>query len=124
MLKTDYKRWNDLVETDHHDLNQDELTQFVCELKDAIGEILKEYESLWTYYSNVEYANTLLKASTKKLDVLIALRGKEPKEEDYPDEDDYAEAYGDYFTAFEIVIDSLITHVIEMVEYIYIIRGV
>ena len=43
----------------------------------------------------------------RKLDVLIQIRNMEPKEEDYPDEDDYAEAYGGYFSAFEIAIDSL-----------------
>ena len=107
MLKADYQRWNKLVETDHHDLNEEEIHQFVNELKDAIGEVIQECKKAYDYYNHLEYENTLLKASTQKLDVLIALRGKEPKEEDYPDEDDYAEAYGDYFTAFEIAISSL-----------------
>ena len=107
MLKVDYQRWIDLTETDHHDLNKEELSQFVNELKDAVGEVIQECKKAYDYYNHIEYENTLLRASAKKLDALIALRGKEPKEEDYPDEDDYAEAYGDYFTAFETAIDSL-----------------
>jgi len=107
MLKVDYQRWNELIETDHHDLNEEELYQFVNELKDAIGEIIQERQKAYDYYNHIEYENTLLKASAQKLDVLIALRGMEPKEEDYSDEDDYAEAYGDYFTALEIAIGFL-----------------
>ena len=66
MLKVDHKRWTDLTETDHHDLNQEELKQLVNELKDAVGEVLKEYETQWNYCTNLENENRLLKASISK----------------------------------------------------------
>ena len=69
MLKVDHKRWNDLVETDHHDLDQVESHQLINELKDAVSEVLKEYEHLHSYVSNLENENSLLKASINNQEV-------------------------------------------------------
>jgi len=69
MLKVDHQRWKDLVNTDSHDMNEEETSHFVLELKDAVCEVLKEYETLWGYVSNLENENSLLKTSIKNQEV-------------------------------------------------------
>jgi len=67
MLKADYQRWNKLVETDHHDLNEEEIHQFVNELKDAVGEVIQECKKAYDYYNRLDYENTLLKVTSDKV---------------------------------------------------------
>ena len=65
MLKVDVKRWNGLLKTDHHDLDESELSQLVNELKDAIRETMGKVKESYDYYNHVEYENTLLKAQVQ-----------------------------------------------------------